>query len=460
MTDSPPINAPRRAPPQDADIEQSGAPWSFHQKIDFRVKTIYFAFLVAMYFGLAQAYTEFWQPLFAYSGFVQSYVPEREMDSLIVLFVAAALTPTGFRRPSDIYVSLSILTTLVPTAVMYAYGDMGAETAYLTYVGLALIYLSRNIPIPIPDLRWGGNLIVIQLITLLSIIGVMLTAHGMGFSDFSFSLFNVYDRREIAFERLTGVVGYMVSFGLAANLLAIILSVFSKSWAMLAINLVASVFYFGLIGNKGPLFILPVLIILNYALYRQYIIVYLFFMTATIITAFTFCFQDQVLLVDGGNSSDLFDFASVLERRTLILPVWVNDAYIKYFSDTKVYWAYSRLSLGLVQQTLSYEPATEIGNYLRGSEMHANTGFVGSGYMNAGFIGVAIYAVVIGLCCRIIDVFAQRRDSKVLSTLICLPGFISAVTSSELPTVLFSHAWAAAILLVAIFRPKRGRGDS
>ncbi len=223
---------------------------------------------------------------------------------------------------------------------------------------------------------------------------------------------------------------------------------------MLAINLVAAAFYFGLIGDKAPLFILPALIILNYALHRQYIIVYLFFITATIIIAFTFCFQDQtILFVDDGNSSALFDFASLFERRTLILPVWLNDVYVEYFSDTKLYWAQSQLSLGLVEQTLSSDPATTIGDYISGTEMHANTGFVGSGYMNAGFVGVAIYAVVIGLCCRIIDVFAQSRDTKVLSTLICLPGFINAVTSSDLPTGLFSHGWAAAIVLVAILRP-------
>ena len=84
MTDSPPMNAPRRAPPQDADIEQSGAPWSFHQKIDFRVKTIYFAFLVAMYFGLAQAYTEFWQPLFAYSGSYSISPRARDGESIVL----------------------------------------------------------------------------------------------------------------------------------------------------------------------------------------------------------------------------------------------------------------------------------------------------------------------------------------------------------------------------------------
>ena len=271
------LNASRPAPPHVAYIEPSGGAWRFPRKMYFRLKLIYFALLVAMYFGLAQAYAEFWQPLFDYAHFQLSYVPEREVESLIVLFAAAALTPTCFRRPSDVFVSLSILTILVPTAMMFAYGDMDAETAYLTYLGLALIYLTRDIPLYLPDFRWSSASIVIQLVTLVAIIGVLLTAYEMGFSDFSFAFFDVYGRRELAAAHLTGIVGYIVGFGLAANQLAIILSVNAKIWPMLAINLAGSAFYFGLIGNKGPLFMLPIFLFLNYALQRRWIIAYIFF---------------------------------------------------------------------------------------------------------------------------------------------------------------------------------------
>src|SRR5262249_34517174 len=147
-------------------------------------------------------------------------------------------------------------------------------------------------------------------------------------------------------------------------------SMSAKIWSMLAINLVASAFYFGLIGNKGPLFMLPVFLLLNYMLQRKYIIVYIFLIMSSMITAFTLCFEDQTIwVVHDGNSSGLFDFASAFERRALILPAWLNDVYVKYFSDGKLYWAYSRLSLGLVEQTLPDEPANTIGYYLSGREM-------------------------------------------------------------------------------------------
>jgi hypothetical protein len=33
--------------------------------------------------------------------------------------------------------------------------------------------------------------------------------------------------------------------------------------------------------------------------------------------------------------------------------------------------------------------------------------------MHAGLIGILVYAVVIGLCCRVIDEFARQRDTIV-----------------------------------------------
>ena len=117
---------------------------------DILIKAIYLIALVALYFALAKTYTEFLQPLFEYEHYKQNFVPTREVESLIVLCVAAAVMPANFRRPSDLYVSLAITVTLVPTAMMYTYGELSSETAYVTYAGLAVIILARDIPIEFP----------------------------------------------------------------------------------------------------------------------------------------------------------------------------------------------------------------------------------------------------------------------------------------------------------------------
>lgn len=418
------------------------------------IKVIYFALLIAMYFGLSQAYTEFWQPLFSYTGFIQSYVPTREIEALSMLFIAAVLMPVRFQRPSDVYVPLAILTTLLPTAMMYAIGNIKPETAYLTLFGIFLICLSREVPIPVPRLQWIDGFDPIPYLTLLAATGVLLTVQSIGTKDFSFALFDVYSRRQVASDAISGAPAYIVSFGLMANSLAIILSLYTRQWIMLSINLISAILYFGLIGHKAPLFTLPIIAALNYTLRKKHILLFIFAIFTAFIVLAPVLYQDQSLMFTiNGEPSGFFDFASTYERRGLILPAWVNDAYVRYFTDhEKLHWAYSRLSFGLVDQTLPFDPPDTIGYYLDEAGMYANTGFIGSGYMNAGSVGVLAYAVVIGLCCQIIDSFARRNDTKILSTLICLPGFMTAVTSAELPTALLTHGWAATIVLVGILR--------
>ena len=153
---------------------------------------------------------------------------------------------------------------------------------------------------------------------------------------------------------------------------------------------------------------------------------------------------------------------SLFQLRNLILPVYLNDEYLKYFSDLKLYWANSKVSVGLIDIPLSLvqeDPSTTIGYHVFGkTTTHANTGFIGTGYMNAGLIGILIYAVVIGLCCRVIDFYAQFRGTKTFATLICLPGFVTAISSSDLPTTLFSGGWGLAILFVTVFEEIKPSG--
>lgn len=431
--------------------------WSYATKRAVFIKLAYAALILAMYCGLAQAYTNLWQPLFAYSDFVQSYIPQREIEALLVLSMAALLIPASYRRPSDVYMCIAVITALVPTAVMYVYGNTSATTAYLTFAGLAIVYASRNVPVPIPNLGWIGPFDATLPVTALAIGGALLAAYIMGFDDFSFALFDVYSRRHIASEKITDYAVYAVSLGLTASSLAIILSLHTRNMITLIINLIVASLYFGLIGNKAPFMTLPIIIALNSALRRNNIILYMLFITCAIIAVLAVLANDlSFWYTENGELSTTFSFASTFERRSLLLPVWVNDAYIKYFdTHDKLYWAYSRLSFGMVPQILPFDPPYTIGYFLDKNGMHANTGFVGTGYMNAGTFGVFLYAVLIGLCCRAIDFYASLRGTKVLSTLICLPGFTSAITSSEVPTELITHGWIVAILLVALSPPQK-----
>lgn len=243
---------------------------SFFQETS--IKVVYLVALTALYFALARTYTEFLQPQYKYMHFKQNFVPMREVGSLIVLAVAAAVLPTSFRKPSDLFVSLAMVFTLVPTAMMYTYGDLGLETALVTYVGLAVIFLARLIPIGVPAWKPVPGSIPIYLLTGLSLLGVGTTAYLMGFDHFSLDLVDVYGRRAIGHSILTGLSYYIVFFGLKCNLIVIIISFICQRWAIFAINIIVGILFFGFMGNKGPFYGMLFFIILVYIMKSRFVI--------------------------------------------------------------------------------------------------------------------------------------------------------------------------------------------
>jgi hypothetical protein len=440
MTVFMPKNGAPRQPPMPQTPEEGADPSSFEH---IWIKVVYLIALMALYFALAKTYTEFLQPLFKYQHFKQNFVPTREVASLIVLCVAAAVMPANFRRPSDLFVSLAIVVTLVPTAMMNTYGSLSSETAFVTYAGLAVIFLAREIPTTVrvwPDC----NALPIHAFTALSILGVVTTAYQMGFDSFSLDLVDVYGRRAIAYSKLNGISKYIVFLALNSNLIAVLMSFICRRWVSLVVNLTASFLFFGLMGNKAAFYGSIIFIIISVILQSRFCIVFIVSCLSGVAVCYYLFFMNR----------EYITFAELYQQRNLILPVYINDLYLNDFSYRKLYWAYSKLSLGLIDNPLSLDPATSVAYHWVGrTTTHANTGFVGSGYMNAGFIGILIYAVVIGLCCRVIDVFAQIHGTKSFAALICLPGFLNAVTSSDLPTVLFSGGWSLAILVTMGFDP-------
>jgi hypothetical protein len=444
MTGSMPKDGSLRRAPMPQTRREGSYP-SFFGAIS--IKAIYFIALIALYFALAKTYTEFLQPLYAYEHFKRHYVPTREVESLIVLSVAAAIMPTNFRRPSDLFMSFAVVLTLVPTAMMYTHAGLGLETAVVTYVGLAVIFLAREVPIPFRVWPAQG-IVTLTPLTCLSLLGVVTAAYHLGFASFSLDLVDVYGRRAIADSKLTGISRYIVSFAEQGNLLATIMSFWCRRWVSLVVNVTAGFLFFGLIGNKGlfyGIFFFVTLIIVMRSRFSLILIVSCF--SAVAVSYYLF-FMDLEHLT----------FGHLFEQRSLFLPVFLNDIYLHIFHNMKLFWAGSKLSLGLVDDPLPVVPQNFVAYlWVHMPTTSANTGFVGSGYMNAGLTGILIYAVVIGLCCGVIDKFARHRGTQSVAAVVCLPGFWAAVVSGDLPTVLFSGGWGLAILFSAVFEPRSAR---
>ena len=126
-------------------------------------------------------------------------------------------------------------------------------------------------------------------------------------------------------------------------------------------------------------------------------------------------------------------------RRVFFEPSLINFFYYEFFKLNEfVYWSNSNLTFGLFDYPYSLDPAHQIGFYFYGTELQgAITGWLGSGYMNAGYLGVYLYAFLLGLIFSFIDSYKNLIDSKYLVAFTISPLFVLTVQLlSSPPTII------------------------
>lgn len=84
--------------------------------------------------------------------------------------------------------------------------------------------------------------------------------------------------------------------------------------------------------------------------------------------------------------------------------------------------------------------------------MDAVTGVVGDAYMNFGFIGLALYSILLTIALKLVDTCSRRVDFRVGVSAIAIPAIV--LTNSGLLTALLTHGLLLALLLLYLL-PKR-----
>ena len=80
----------------------------------------------------------------------------------------------------------------------------------------------------------------------------------------------------------------------------------------------------------------------------------------------------------------------------------------------------------------------------------ANTGWIGSGYMNAGIIGMFLYSIIIGLFMALLNAYSRIIDKRIIVAIIVGP-IISLLLSADLPTAFLNHGVLLSLFLFSLF---------
>lgn len=148
-------------------------------------------------------------------------------------------------------------------------------------------------------------------------------------------------------------------------------------------------------------------------------------------------------------------FLSMYARRTLLVPPLLDLVHIEFFlTESYTFWSQSKLSFGFVNRVYEINTPFLIGSEHFGRDnLAANTGFIGSGFSNAGYVGVLIYGIVIGIVISYLNqVGHQCGRAMVVGA--AFTQIVGAVTSSDLPSVFLTNGLILLILFFMIF-PRR-----
>lgn len=348
-------------------------------------------------------------------------------------------------RPSQFYFMVCALLILIPTLVLYSSMEGAGALVGMTLLAFGVLGVTLMLPplsLPTLPARLSAPGIAMALLGLATLILAAVVIKG-GVSSFNLNPMAVYDFRDQANQTLQGVLAYLVP--IATNVaipLALLIAMARRLRLVLLLCLGLSVLFFGFVTLKSYVFY-PFMVAAVYVFLRgtnpgrMLLLSLIAVVVASSVESWFYLQGDLV-----ANWLTIFT-----TRRMLMIPSIVNFFYVDYFSSNPFYyWATSKITLGVLAPPSTMDIADLIGWTYLNEGSHANTGWVGSGYAQAGAAGVAIYSLILGLILKYLDACALRTSTRLVSALFFIP-LLTMITSSDSVSVFLTQGLLSAVFL-------------
>jgi hypothetical protein len=395
---------------------------------------------LSSYFLLWYGYAAFIIPIFGYSGFTWLPNKFKVVEAILGVVFFALILPSKIKKPSDFYIHIHFLLPIVPMLVLYGAADFPREYLYFVLFSFAVVCFVRKVPIPeikchiIPMNIMMWSLLIIAIIFISSIIFLR------GLNYINFNLLKVYKFRSLAAQNLPDIYRYL-SPVIAKVLLpiALILAVYQRKWIAGCLAMIGSGMMFALTSHKGPMvYTIAVLCIYFLAKFKKYF-------AQLLLAGYIFGILVSLIGFFIGNYGIIL--GSLIMRRGYFVPALLNFYYYDFFSKhAHTFLAQSKLTFGLVDYPYYLNTSQIIGYHYYNNELtSANTGWLGLAYMNFGFFGLLLYALIIGLLFSVVDTLTKKGELAISSAILFIP-FLTLFLSSDLPTTMLTHG-----LIIALF---------
>jgi len=288
---------------------------------------------------------------------------------------------------------------------------------------------------------------------------ISLTFSKVGLGGVNFDTSAVYEFRKSAKDLLPVYLLYLLSWASKVMIpFCIAISLKHKRYFYAFISMLFGILLFSVTGNKSTLFL-------------AMLIPFLYFFAKSIVARPQAAFLFIVLAINIALIASFLDFytedrpdqnliGTLFFRRFLLIPALLNSFYIETFGTSDSFGYFSDKIpkfLGISPTNRSSIPNIIGYRYFNNIDSNANTGWIGSGYAQAGFYGVLFYSIILAFFCKIGDFFAIKHGLPICLCVLAGPS-LAMIASSDTLTGLLTNGGIFGLIILLIM-PKQDKSD-
>lgn len=381
--------------------------------------------------------------IYGYQGYEDAFNPVKFGASFVVLLLLA-MSIRPYRRVVGLLLDVTLVMAITPMFVIYAGADFPTLYAAITTLAFLVISLTTRLKLPVITGIHFKQKEVLHLLFLATLIFVASFYFLGAFRTLNFEFSEVYSLRRQVASALPGIYSYLIPlFTKSIIPIVVLLAAVHRRYVILLTAILCSFLLFGLTTHKGMLFYPAVTLFLYYTIphfrgSRLFV--------GTVLGVLVLSAVDFLFYTNGIGEGW---FSSLVARRVLLVPAQLNYAFFEFFSNHPWYlWSQSRITLDLVPMPYEVTAPLLIGQELFGrTGVSANVGWIGSGFANAGILGVVLYSVGVGLVFSAIETFSRK-----LGAIVVIPIFFNQVLdmliSTDFVTLFITHGLLFSFLVV------------
>ena len=410
------------------------------EKLSLKIeKSTIWAFLSLVLFKIVLDLSYYFvvSPVWSHARFTLDFNSLKLVESYLLLLIIFILMPKSPKKLSNILVWLLILLSYIPMLTIFAFKDEARIYMYAVTAFWVVVFLLMHMPaISIAPLKQSG-VIRYSLFICLGVVVFFMVYKYLGLS-LNFDLTKVYDIRSQYGTTGIPLAGYLFNWmAYIVNPIFFALFVRTRKWLLVGFVVILQILLFSGTGMKTYLFILPFVLALMWVIRHTNPLAYMGIGLAGIVLLGMLSYW----LID-----DIW-ISSLFARRTLLVPAQLSFMYYDFFSKNElVFLSASRLGFFLNYPYHLSPPHLIAEVYFNQPQMGANNGVVANAFMNFGFIGLALYSILLAIILKLVDSCSKRVDFRVGIAAIAMPAV--TLTNGALFTNLLTHGLLLALLLL------------